>query len=149
MGLHSRRATLRDEPTTTKQSHTSPGVVNNKSSPPYSSCLDLPTRKLCRIAVTSELFIRQRVSSNSLLDKSSTKGQRGAGRFGGTMCIQFVERYSICRCISQVFGIDECPLHQRKGHAIQEHVIEVGVLCQRCFYSRLIADVSKCESDRS
>lgn len=45
--------------------------------------------------------------------------------------------------------IGDCLLYQRKGQAIQEHVINVSVLCHRCPYSRQIPDLSKSSSDRN
>ncbi|KAH7378536.1 hypothetical protein BKA64DRAFT_631945 [Cadophora sp. MPI-SDFR-AT-0126] len=56
------------------------------------------------------------------------------------MCFQIVEQYSVCRCVFQEYGIDECPLYQHKGHTPQVRVILIGVLCLRCTYRRHIPE---------
>jgi hypothetical protein len=63
-----------------------------------------------------------------------------SGDFRHTMCFQIVERYSVCRCVFQEYGIDECPLYQHKGHVPQVQVILIGVLCLRCLYRRQVPE---------
>jgi hypothetical protein len=48
------------------------------------------------------------------------------------ICFRVVERYSLCLCPYQVYGVDECPLYQQREHRIQECVLKVGVICKGC-----------------
>jgi hypothetical protein len=56
------------------------------------------------------------------------------------MCFQIVERYSLCGRVFQEHGIDECPLYQQKGHAVQLRVVLIGTLCPRCMYRRQVPE---------
>jgi hypothetical protein len=45
------------------------------------------------------------------------------------MCIQIIERYSVCRCIYHRHSIDPCPARAQRGHHIQEKIVYVGYAC--------------------
>jgi hypothetical protein len=45
------------------------------------------------------------------------------------MCVQVVERYSVCRCLYYKHAIDPCVAHGQRGHAVQEKTVLVGYAC--------------------
>lgn len=45
------------------------------------------------------------------------------------MCIQVVERYSVCGCVYFRHSIDPCPNRSQRGHFVQEKVVHVGYTC--------------------
>ncbi|KXL42781.1 hypothetical protein M433DRAFT_71231 [Acidomyces richmondensis BFW] len=47
------------------------------------------------------------------------------------MCIQVVERYSVCRCLYYKHAIDPCPARGQRGHTIREKVVLVGYTCDQ------------------
>jgi len=47
------------------------------------------------------------------------------------MCIQVVERYSVCRCLYYRHSIDPCPARATRGHCIQEKTVYVGYACSQ------------------
>ncbi|KAL2351188.1 hypothetical protein BJ546DRAFT_821371, partial [Cryomyces antarcticus] len=46
------------------------------------------------------------------------------------MCIQVVERFSVCRCLYFRHGIDRCTMYGQRGHLIQERTVLVGYQCE-------------------
>jgi hypothetical protein len=47
-----------------------------------------------------------------------------------TMCIQVVERYSVCRCLYYRHAVDPCSARAQRGHAVQEKTVLVGYACE-------------------
>ena len=45
------------------------------------------------------------------------------------MCIQVVERYTICRCLYYKHAIDRCEDHSRRAHRVQTREVLVGYTC--------------------
>lgn len=45
------------------------------------------------------------------------------------MCIQVIERYSVCRCLYYKHAIDPCSARSQRGHSIQEKTVLVGYAC--------------------
>ncbi|KAF2720452.1 hypothetical protein K431DRAFT_226345 [Polychaeton citri CBS 116435] len=45
------------------------------------------------------------------------------------MCIQVIERYSVCRCLYYRHSIDPCASRNTRGHQIQEKTVFVGYTC--------------------
>lgn len=48
-----------------------------------------------------------------------------------TMCIQVIERFSVCRCVYYRHSIDPCPARAQRGHGVQEKTVYVGYACDR------------------
>ena len=46
------------------------------------------------------------------------------------MCIQVVERYSVCRCLYYRHAVDPCSARSQRGHPVQEKTVLVGYTCQ-------------------
>ncbi|EME46024.1 hypothetical protein DOTSEDRAFT_60729 [Dothistroma septosporum NZE10] len=47
------------------------------------------------------------------------------------MCLQIVERYSVCRCLYHKHAVDPCAARAQRGHAVQEKTVLVGYACER------------------
>ncbi|EMC98700.1 hypothetical protein BAUCODRAFT_65578 [Baudoinia panamericana UAMH 10762] len=47
------------------------------------------------------------------------------------MCIQVVERYSVCRCLYYKHAVDPCAARSQRGHHVQERVVLVGYACSQ------------------
>ncbi|KAF2770235.1 hypothetical protein EJ03DRAFT_270861 [Teratosphaeria nubilosa] len=47
------------------------------------------------------------------------------------MCIQVVERFSVCRCLYYRHSIDPCAARSQRGHIIQEKIVLVGYACDQ------------------
>ncbi|OCL05223.1 hypothetical protein AOQ84DRAFT_323239 [Glonium stellatum] len=45
------------------------------------------------------------------------------------MCVQVVERYSVCGCLYHKHQIDTCLLYGKGGHAVQQKIVLVGYAC--------------------
>ena len=45
------------------------------------------------------------------------------------MCIQLVERYTVCRCLYYKHQVDVCPNYKKQGHGVQSREILVGYTC--------------------
>lgn len=46
------------------------------------------------------------------------------------MCIQVIERYSVCRCLYYKHAVDPCAARAQRGHSVQERTVLVGYACQ-------------------
>lgn len=46
-----------------------------------------------------------------------------------SMCIQVVERYSVCRCLYYRHAIDPCSSRSQRGHKVEERTVLVGYTC--------------------
>jgi hypothetical protein len=46
------------------------------------------------------------------------------------MCIQVVERYSVCRCLYYKHSVDPCSARGQRGHFVQEKTVLVGYACE-------------------
>jgi hypothetical protein len=49
------------------------------------------------------------------------------------MCIQVVERYSVCRCLYYKHAVDPCAARAQRGHSVQEKTVLVGYACGKWF----------------
>lgn len=49
--------------------------------------------------------------------------------YRSTMCIQIVERYSVCRCLYYKHAVDPCSARSQRGHGVQEKIVLVGYAC--------------------
>ncbi|KAF2211665.1 hypothetical protein CERZMDRAFT_42825 [Cercospora zeae-maydis SCOH1-5] len=45
------------------------------------------------------------------------------------MCIQVIERYSVCKCLYYKHAVDPCPAMRQRGHQLKEKTILVGYAC--------------------
>lgn len=45
------------------------------------------------------------------------------------MCLQLIERFSVCMCISHAHAVQPCAAACTRGHAIRQKLILVGFLC--------------------
>lgn len=46
-----------------------------------------------------------------------------------TMCIQLVERYSVCKCLYYRHAVDPCSGYKQRHHTVQERTMLVGYAC--------------------
>lgn len=46
-----------------------------------------------------------------------------------TMCMRVVERYSVCKCVYFIHGIDQCSAYGRRSHEVEDRVVLVGHTC--------------------
>lgn len=54
------------------------------------------------------------------------------------MCIQVIERYSICKCLYYKHAVDPCPSTRQRGHVLREKTVLVGYACETHSRSRAI-----------
>ena len=48
------------------------------------------------------------------------------------MCIRITERYSVCKCIYHVHGIDPCQsVGHHHRHKVQDRIVLVGSVCSQ------------------
>ncbi|EME82616.1 uncharacterized protein MYCFIDRAFT_136993 [Pseudocercospora fijiensis CIRAD86] len=47
------------------------------------------------------------------------------------MCLQVVERYSVCRCLYYKHAVDPCAARAQRGHCVQEKTVLVGYACEQ------------------
>lgn len=45
------------------------------------------------------------------------------------MCIQLVERYSVCKCLYYRHAVDPCSGYKQRHHTVQERTMLVGYAC--------------------
>ena len=46
-----------------------------------------------------------------------------------TMCIQIIERYSVCKCLYYRHAVDPCSAYKQRHHLVQERTVLVGYAC--------------------
>lgn len=56
-----------------------------------------------------------------------------------TMCIQVIERFSVCKCVYYRHSVDPCPARAQRGHGVQEKTVYVGYACDRHARDRAIS----------